>query len=72
MAMPEMVPVDSTNIVRVGYDDGSQELYIEFDSGRTYIYSDVASTTYEELMAADSKGSYLNREIKPNYACREM
>jgi hypothetical protein len=70
MATPDMVPVDSSNIGRIGYDETSQELYVEWTDGRTYVYSAVPDTTHQELMTADSKGGYINREIKPNYDCR--
>jgi len=67
-----MVPVDSSNVVAIGYDDGSQELYIQYMNGGTYVYAQVPSVTHQELMNADSKGGYMNREIKPNYDCRPL
>jgi hypothetical protein len=67
-----MTPVDSSSLLQVGYDSGSQELYIEFKEGRTYVYSPVPETTYRELLDADSKGSYFNREVKPKYDCRPL
>lgn len=70
MTLPEMVPVDSTSIEAVGYDEDAQELYVQFAGGRTYVYSGVSTYTYEDLLSAPSKGSYLNREIKPNYEAR--
>jgi hypothetical protein len=70
MSAPDMTPVDSSNIVQVGYDRDSQELFVEFLGGRLYAYSQVSETTYDDFMVADSKGSYFNREIKPNYECR--
>lgn len=70
--MPDMTPVDSSNIARIGYDAEAQELYVEFSGGRTYIYSGVPELSAQELLDADSKGSYFNREIKPHYECRDM
>jgi hypothetical protein len=67
MAEPEMDWVDSSNIEQIGYDAGAMELWVRFVGGATYVYTEVPPSTYEELMSADSKGSYLNREIKPNY-----
>ena len=68
--MPEMVPVDSSSIDLVGYDEETQELYIQFSSGSTYVYDAVSAYTFDEFLNAPSKGSYFNREIKPNYQCR--
>lgn len=72
MSMPDMTPVDSSNIARVGYDASAQELYVEWIEGRIYVYSAVSETTYQELLDADSKGGYINREIKPHYECRQL
>jgi len=72
MTLPDMIPVDSTNISQIGYDTTSEELYIEYTSGQIYVYSGVSQGTYEELLYADSKGSYMNREIKPNYDWRNF
>ena len=71
--MPEMQFVDSSNIEAVGYDSEAQELHVAFlGSGGTYIYSEVAQEVFDELMQADSKGSYLNRRIKGNYQYRRL
>ncbi len=66
--MPEMQYVDSTNIEAVGYDAESLELHVRFaGSGDTYAYYNVPDFVYEELMQADSKGVYLNSQIKGTY-----
>lgn len=62
--MPKMIYVASSNIEAIGYDDDTQELHIQFVSGGYYIYSEVPRQIYEDLMAASSKGSFLNREVK--------
>jgi KTSC domain len=71
MPVPPMTPVDSSNLAQIGYDQEAQELYVEFISGSTYVYSGVPESTAQEIMNADSKGSYFNREIKPNFECRQ-
>jgi len=65
--MPEMFYVDSSNIESIGYDDDAQELHVQFVSGGYYIYHQVPSQIYEDLMSAPSKGSFLNREVKGVY-----
>ena len=71
--MPEMQFVDPSNIEAIGYVSEAQELLVRFlTSGGTYVYSDVAVAVFEELMQADSKGSYLNRRIKGNYPYRKF
>lgn len=64
---PDMQYVDSSNVEAVGYDAASQELHVQFTNGALYVYFDVEEFRHQELMMADSAGSYLNREIKPRY-----
>ena len=35
--------------------------------GETYVYYDVEEWIFDEIMRADSKGSYLNSRIKGTY-----
>ena len=66
--MPEMHFVDSTNIEAIGYDENTQELHVRFlKSGETYVYYGVEKWVFQELMRADSKGIYLNTNIKGKY-----
>ncbi|MEY8212964.1 MAG: KTSC domain-containing protein [Colwellia sp.] len=61
----ERIAVDSSNVVSVGYDEGTLE--VEFNSG-IYCYYDVPEHIFDELMASDSKGSYLHRNVKSSYS----
>ena len=70
--MVEMHYVDSSNIEAIGYEAGAQELQVRFLSGDTYVYHGVPEEVYDELMAAPSKGSYLNRMIKGSYEYSKM
>ncbi len=71
--MTDMQFVDSSNIEAIGYDSEAQELHVRFlKSGDTYVYSDVNLAVFDELMLAESKGSYLNRRIKGNYQYRKQ
>lgn len=70
--MPDMVYVDSVSIAAVGYDGDSQELHVQFVSGETYAYQNVPPTIFDAFIAAPSKGSYFNREVKPAYQHRKL
>jgi hypothetical protein len=63
----ERTPVTSTNVHSVGYDADSQTLEVEFNNGSVYHYTGVPVDEYEGLMNADSKGTYLNANIKKRY-----
>ena len=63
-----MIFVQSSNVEAVGYDAATMELHVQFaKSGLIYVYYSVEEWRFQELMRADSKGSYLNANIKPNY-----
>lgn len=63
----ERTQVSSTNIVSVGYDAENQLLEVEFISGAVYQYSSVPPGHFEGIMAAESKGSYFNAQIRNVY-----
>jgi hypothetical protein len=66
--MPDMHYVDSSNVEAIGYDSAAQELHVRFlKSGETYVYYNVEEHVFQELMRADSKGTYLNTNIKGRY-----
>jgi hypothetical protein len=67
-AMPEMIFVVSSNVEAIGYDAGTLELHVRFlKSGETYVYYAVEEWRSQEFMQAESKGIYLNVNIKPHY-----
>lgn len=67
MPIPEMHPVNSSNVAAVGYDAESQIVYVEFLNGATYAYKGVLEHEFENLKTAPSVGSYLNRNYKNVY-----
>jgi len=60
-------PIDSTSLASVGYDPSHQVLEVEFQGGRVYRYFGVPRRRYQELLAADSAGRFLNTRIKGFY-----
>jgi hypothetical protein len=71
--MSDWIFVDSTNIEAIRYDEPACELQVRFlRSGDIYAYYNVEKWRFDELMAADSKGTYLNRSIKPSYQCAKL
>lgn len=68
--MPSMIPVSSSNLAAVGYENGI--LYIRFNNGRLYTYSNVPEHIYQGLMNASSHGRYFNAYIKGVYPYREL
>ncbi len=64
---PKMRSVASSAIELVGYDDTDSALHVVYTGGATYVYRGVPPHVYDQLMAAESKGSFINRVVKPNY-----
>jgi len=50
----KLQPVESSMIKAVGYDETSSTLEVLFDSGKTYLYSEVPKDVNSELMDSDS------------------
>lgn len=67
----ERIPVQSSNLVSVGYDAQTSMLEIEFKNG-TYQYDAVPESVYEELLNSPSKGQYFSQNIKEKYAFRKL
>ncbi len=65
----ERQKVESSNILEIGYSGGILE--VKFKNGGIYHYMDVPRTVYDRLMQAESKGSFLHAQIKPNFKCRK-
>ena len=68
----EMVPVESSNISRVGYDSSASELYVEFKSGGRYVYEKVPETVFQAMLGAPSAGRFLHQQIKSRYPYRRL
>lgn len=66
------VPVSSSNLSSVGYDESNQVLEIEFNGGRIYQYFDVPKRIHQELMNANSHGKYFHRSIKDKYSYEQV
>jgi hypothetical protein len=60
----QFVKVNSSNVQEVGYSDNN--LYVKYKSG-TYKYENVDKSVYESLLTSESKGKFMNENIKGKY-----
>ena len=60
-------PVQSSNIISVGYDETASSLYVNYPSG-TYKYDGIEKSVYESLLTSPSKGGFMNKNIKGQYS----
>ena len=64
--------VESSSVDSIGYDPGTRRLYVRFVGGRGYVYYDVDQAVFDALLGADSKGRFVNSEIKGAYDYRRL
>ncbi len=57
--------VVSSNIKGVGYL--GEDLIVEYKSGVQYKYKNVPEQVYNDLMSAESKGKYMNANVKGKF-----
>ena len=62
----------STVIRRFAYDPGRHQLWVEFVTGRRYVYSGVPQEVASALGSAFAKGVYFNSRIRDRFPCREI
>lgn len=61
-----MTAVQSKQIAAVGYDAASKTLAVTFarGAGAIYHYPNVEQKTHDDMMAAESKGTFFGQHIK--------
>lgn len=60
----EYVPVSSSTISAVGYDEGANALGVRFQNGTEYHYFGVPQDVFESLRSAPSVGRFFDQNIK--------
>lgn len=67
--MLQLTPIaNSSNLAAYRYCHATQVLAIRFKGGKVYHHKDVPADLAEAFEAAESKGSFYARQIKPNHA----
>lgn len=66
------IAVESSSVRAVGYDAARSELEVEFQNGRRYRYQQVPIAAYRLLLQAPSIGEFVNKQIKPRFAAKEV
>jgi hypothetical protein len=60
----QRVRLESTTLASVVYDPVLRRLEIDFRSGERYLYFRIPPLCYQQLIHAQSKGAYFNRNIR--------
>lgn len=65
-------PMPSSVIAYMTYDADKSRLTIHYRSGAVYEYLHVPESEYTSMKKAMSKGTYLNKVIKPKYPYKKI
>jgi hypothetical protein len=65
-----MVEVDSSHVSRIGYSPPDQELWVDWDTGKTSVYQGVPPKLAANVMTSWSVGQALRTDIKGHYEHR--
>lgn len=60
-----MIPVKSSNVAAIGYEDGI--IKVDFLNGRSGQYSGTNETLFNEFLNSPSKGKFVHQRLKPFY-----
>lgn len=63
----QRVPLQSTTLASALYHPHRHLLELEFRNGESYSFFHVPPHCYHELLRADSKGGYFNRNIRNHF-----
>lgn len=67
-----LIPVHSSGVRAVGYEEERKTLYVQYVDGDLYEYFDVPAGEVIDLFQADSVGWFVNKRIKPYYNYRKL
>ena len=62
----------SSVIRRFAYDQSEGELWVEFTTGRKYVYSNIPEEVASAFRSAFAKGVYFNSRIRDRFPHREV
>lgn len=68
----DRVPVNSKNLASVGYDPITQTLEVELLNKKIYHFYGVSNADHEDLLSADSHGTYFSKYIKEKYPYKKL
>lgn len=67
-----LIPVESSNIERIGYDAEKRILHVRFKGGATYAHHDVPAKKVQEFHAAKSKGTHYHDHFRGKYGVKNL
>ncbi|GAG89173.1 unnamed protein product [marine sediment metagenome] len=68
----KMIPVVSSNVESIGYDEKTRRLGVKFLRGAAYVYADVPLEKWQGCDLGGSVGKWLHKEIIGKYASEKV
>lgn len=56
----------------IGYDANSRTLEVQFRNGGKFQFFSVPAFVYNQLLQAESKGSYFENRVRPHFKFRRL
>lgn len=66
----EFVKVESSNVKEVAWENN--ELYVIYNGDNCYKYENVPKEVYDKLLLSESKGKFMNSEVKNKYNYKKL
>ncbi len=66
----EMIKVESSTVNAISYKNNI--LFVRFNNGGVYMYEGISEELYESFKNSESKGKFLNENIKNKYECSKL
>ena len=67
-----MYPVKSSNVSKIGYNEQTQILRVQFNNGGLYEYFDVNKNVFEQMQKAESVGSFISKNVAKIYKYKKV
>ena len=66
----EMIKVESSTVNAISYQNNI--LFVRFNNGGVQMYEGISEELYESFKNSESKGKFLNENIKNKYECSKL
>jgi len=72
MSAIEMIPIQSSRIESIGYEESTSTLRVGLRNGSLHAYENVSKFEYRQLSNSPSVEEYFDRNIKGKYASHRI
>ena len=64
--------IKSSNVKKTEYDTETKIMFVEFNNGQKYEYSDVPHQVYTQFRLAESQGKFFSSKIVKTYTHKKL